>query len=191
MSNRGRGRGEDRGRGRGGPGRGGPAGRGGGRGPVEIFQASTPARIDARINTSDSLVNAFKNLPISNDKPLRPGYGALGRPITLRANFFAVHVPKTPIFDYSVQITPDADVKSQPMRARIYQLLEQTPQMAPYRGYIAHDKRARLVSARQLEQPLNVQFQYHDEGEPLRPKAKSLNVEITFVRQLDTSELTK
>jgi eukaryotic translation initiation factor 2C len=109
----------------------------------------------------------------------------------LRANFFAIKVPKTPIFDYSVDITPKADVKSQSMKSRVFQLLEQSAQMAPHKSHIAHDKGARLVSAQELPQPLNVQLQYHDEGEPLRADAKTLNVEITFVRTLDTTELNK
>lgn len=212
--NRGRGRGSDN---RGGPPRGGGAPRGGGGdrgggpprggfdrggpprgggggfrgGPPGIFQANIPAQVDARITTSDQLVASFKKLAVSNEMPLRPGYGKLGREITLRANFFAIKVPKTPIYDYSVDITPKTEVKSLSMRSRAFQLLEQTPEMAPHRGYIAHDKGMRLVSAKKLPQPFNLQFKYHDEGEPLGERAKTLTVEILFVRELDTTQLNK
>jgi hypothetical protein len=178
-----------------GPRGGGRGGGGGGsrsRPPAEIFQANVPARIDSRITASDELVNAFKRVAVVDSRPLRPGYGTLGRPITLRANFFAVRVPKTPIFDYSIDIKPKADVKSQSMRNRIFQLLDESQLLAPYRGYYAHDKSARLVSARPLVQPLNIQISYSEEGEPTsRPNAKVFNVEINFIRQLDMSELTK
>lgn len=181
---------------RGGPPRGGsgfvPRGGGGGRGgPPGIFQANVPAHIDPRISTSDQLVTAFKKLAVSTEMPLRPGYGKMGREITLRANFFAIKVPKKPIYDYNVEITPKTEVKSQSMRSRAFQLLEQSPEIAPHLGYIAHDKGARLVSAKELPQPLNLQFKYHDEGEPLRENAKMLTVEILFVRELNTNDLDK
>jgi eukaryotic translation initiation factor 2C len=172
------------------PSRGNRAG-GGSRAPAQIFQSDIPAHIDSRINSSDQLVKEFKKLAITKERPLRPGYGKLGRPITLRANFFAVRVPNVPIYDYSVDITPKTDLRSQPMRSRIFQLLERSEQIAPHLGHIAHDNGGRIISARPLVQPLSVEITYSEEGESPRPDGKVFMIEIAFIRQMDMTELTK
>lgn len=122
--------------------------------------------------------------------PLRPGYGTLGRPITLRANFFPVRVPKGPIYDYNVEISPKTDINR--IKARLFVLLEQSPVCAPFKSHIAHDGSQRLVSAKQLPQPLDVQIPFYEDGEAgPRPDGKTYVASITYVRDLDTSELTK
>lgn len=160
-------------------------------GPV-IFAADEPAHVDARLAgvDQDALVAAFKKLGVKHELPLRPGYGKLGRAITLRANFFPVKVPKGPVFDYRVEITPKTDINR--LKTRIFQLLEQSPACAPHAGYIAHDRSERLVSARRLPQPLDVQVPFYDEGMTgPREGATVYNVSIIFSRELDTTQLTK
>ena len=170
--------------------RGAPRGQGFG-GPV-IFAADSPAHIPPRLEpvSHDQLIKSFKTLKVTNDRPLRPGYGTAGTPITLRANFFPVKVPKGPIYDYEVGITPKTDINR--LKARIFQLLELSPLCVPHLGYIAHDRSQRLVSARKLPQPLDIQVQFYDEGETgPRANATVYTVAITFTGELDTNRLTE
>ena len=105
----------------------------------------------------------------------------------MRANFFTVRLPKNPIFDYAVKITPDTGF---PIKKRIFQLLEQHPKISPHARFIAHDKSERIVSARRLEQPLEFKIDHYDEGAP-PTTTKPYQVEITLKATLDPQELTK
>lgn len=182
-------------RGRGGPPgggfRGGPRGRGGPGGPV-IFAEGSPAQSPPRLSdTSHSdLVTSFKALRVIPDRPLRPGYGTLGTAITLRSNFFPIRLPKGPIYDYNVDISPKTDIKR--LKIRIFQLLEQTPMCTPHLPYIAHDRSQRLVSARKLPQPLDIQVPFYEEEETApRAGATVYTVSIKFERELDIARLTQ
>ncbi|PCH34807.1 Piwi-domain-containing protein [Wolfiporia cocos MD-104 SS10] len=196
FSDRGRGfaRGAGQGpRGSGGPPRGsGGTGRGMGRGgpgaPAQVFAANTPARVDQRLNEVDQLVSSFKRLGVQDEKPLRPGFGTLGRPQVLRANFFAIKTTLKIIYDYDIAFTPKAQAGNE-RRARILQILEREPQYAPYVGFVAHDRSQRLVAAKKLPQPLSFQVQYLEEGETNpRPNALTFTVEIGFQRELKITQ---
>jgi eukaryotic translation initiation factor 2C len=177
-----------RGGGGGGP-RGNFRGRGGPTGPL-VFAENTPARIDTRLSTTDQLITSFKKLEVRNKLPLRPGFGTLGNAITLRANFFPIRIPKGPIYDYTVEITPKTDINR--LKGRIFFLLEQNPRCAEHLDYITHDNSQRLLSAKKLPQPLDIEVPFYEEGESKpRPKAKVYTVSIVFSRILDTSDLTK
>ncbi|OCH91556.1 Piwi-domain-containing protein [Obba rivulosa] len=206
-SGRGRARGGSgsRGQSRGSSPAGGPRGgggfdnRGGGRGggpprggPPQAF-APGIARIDSRATRdSDSLVAAFKRLNVSNEMPLRPGYGTLGRPLTLRANFFAVRIPKLPvIYDYDVSIEPATQARAERKR-RLFELLEQHPLYAPFVGHVAHDQSRRLVSSKQLPQPFSVTIQHYEEGEDgPRANALTFTVTITLTNELDVAQMDR
>lgn len=105
----------------------------------------------------------------------------------MRANFFAIRLPKDIIYDYKVKITPDP---GRGIGERIFQLLERHPRISPHARFIAHDKSERLVSARELEQPLEVTINHTDEGAP-PATAKPYQVEITLKDSLDPQQLTK
>lgn len=107
----------------------------------------------------------------------------------VRTNFFAVRLPKGPIFDYTVEITPDTFMRSE--KDRIFQLLEQHPTISPHVPFIAHDKSSRIVSARELEQPLEVQISYTNEEAPPTAVARPYQVRITFCKTLDPQQLTR
>ena len=40
------------------------------------------------------------------DLPTRPDFGTAGKAIKLRTNFFPVRVPKGPLYEYDVTISP-------------------------------------------------------------------------------------
>lgn len=122
--------------------------------------------------------------------PLRPGWGTTGREVMLRANFFALRLPKKmQIYDYKVAISPKARL-SGPYKARIFELLESSPEIAPHMGYIAHDRSERLVSARELPQPLELSLSYYEEGENgPRDGAQVYTITIELGSQLNTSDI--
>lgn len=157
-----------------------------------IFAENTPANVPPRLSDAShtDLINSFKSLAVNPERPVRPGYGTLGTPITLRANFFAVKLPKGPIFDYNIEISPKTDINH--LKKRIFELVEQSPMCAPHLPYIAHDHSQRLVSARELPQPLDISVPFYDdhETEP-RPNAKVYIVSIKFERQLHMGSMTQ
>ncbi|KAF5345034.1 hypothetical protein D9758_010462 [Tetrapyrgos nigripes] len=179
--------------GRGGGGRGGPTGGGGRGGPSGPVIFGNPSPVDTRLqgNAQDMLINAFRSLEISPDRPVRPGFGTRGKEITVRANFFPVRVPKDlVIYEYDVDIQPNTDIKR--LKKRIFELLEQSTPGQQMIRYIAHDKSKRLVSARQLPQPLNVAVPFYEDGEPgPRQNARVYTVSIKLIRQLNPSELVQ
>ena len=194
-----RGRGGSGGRGfepRGGGGRGfdrggGGRGRGGFGGPV-IFAENVPANVPDRLSPAklQQLITGLKSLQVKPERPLRPGYGTVGTPVTLRANFFAVKVPQGPVYDYTVAISPSTDVNR--LKARIFQLLELSSVGKAHLPYIAHDRSQRLVSARKLPQPLDIHIPYYDDHQDgPQPKAKVYTVSITFQRELDPRQLAR
>jgi eukaryotic translation initiation factor 2C len=196
---RGRG-GHDSGRGGGGGGRGfeprGGGGGGGGRGrgvggPV-IFAENVPAQVPPRLSVPnlEKLITGFKSLSVKPDRPLRPGYGTVGTPITLRTNFFAVKIPQGPIYDYTVEISPSTDFNK--LKARIFQLLELSPAGRSHLPYIAHDSSQRLISARKLPQPLIIPIKYYEDHlDGPSSNGKIYTVSITFQRELDPRQLTR
>ena len=84
-------------------------------------------------------------------------------------------------------MTPDP---GRGIKERIFQLLEQHPRISPHARFIAHDKGERIVSARQLEQPLELVIDHYDEGAP-PGNTKPYEVQITLKHTLDPQELTK
>ncbi|KAG2357054.1 Piwi-domain-containing protein [Suillus spraguei] len=166
---------------------------GGSRGGVPgdlIFRG--PASVDQRLATLDHLVSSFNKLAFKPERPHRPGFGTLGRQITLRANFFPVKLPKGPIYDYHVEITPSTDIKR--IRARLFELLKQSDQEGwqQFVPFIHHDGSQRLVSSKKLPQPLDVQVQYYEDGEAgPNTRSKTYTFAIMHTTDLDVAQLTK
>ncbi|KAL4242774.1 argonaute family protein [Abortiporus biennis] len=154
-------RGGDRGGFRGGRGRGGPPRAQGG-----ILAEGQPAVIDARLtdNSQDQLVVSFQRLKLNdNDLPTRPDFGTIGTPIKLRTNFFPVKVPKGPLYEYDVVITPAVSIRR--VKRRIFQLAEATNDWAEagMTRAVAHDHSSKLIAARLLPQPLEIKVPFTDE----------------------------
>lgn len=161
-------------------------------------------KVDARITSIDQGVQKFQALIRTNRQvkhPLRPGFGTLGTPILVRANFFALKFPKgLIIYEYKIDITAKSTSKSTsksesgPMKGRIIELLEESPDFDDYRGHIAHDSSEKMVSSRKLPQPLTIDITYRDDGEKsARPDAKRYTVSLVEVEnnELDTDLLTE
>lgn len=157
-----------------------------------IFAENVAPRIAPRLATAElqSLVEGFKSLKVKPERPLRPGWGTAGTAITVRANFFALRVPKGLIYDYVVEITPKTDINR--IKARLFELLERSPLCQPHVPYIAHDRSQRLVSAKKLPQPLDIQVPFYDDDEfGPGPNPKVYTVSIRFDREMDPRQLTR
>lgn len=165
---------------------------------ARIFQPGQPATIDGRVadNSDQALVASFKNLKLNpNELPLRPGFGTAGTAIKLRTNFFPVLFnPNRSFFEYNVIIHPVAGTAIRRVKRRIFQLAEQSPDWANFglRGIVAHDYSSKLISSKELPQPLVIKVQFFDEDES-GPKAggKEYTLTIEFIQTIDTSALAK
>ncbi|KAG6810227.1 hypothetical protein H0H92_012816 [Tricholoma furcatifolium] len=171
-------------------GRGGSFGGRGRGGSPGIYAENVPAIVPPRLDESHhtALVEAFKSLKVSADRPLRPGFGTLGTPITLRANFFAVKLPKGPFYDYVVEISPKTDINR--IKARIFEIVEGSAKFRPHLPYTAHDRSQRLVSAKKLPQPLDIQVPFFEAPDTSpRANAQVYIVSIRFERELKPAQL--
>jgi hypothetical protein len=143
------------------------------------------------------LIESFNRLNIGSnasgpERPPRPGYGTLGAPIKLRANFHAVRVPKNAVYYAYVVDIQGHRSNIREVRSRIFQLLEESPQCRQYKPHIAHDRSQRLISAKELPQPLTVQIQFYEEGESgPGSNATTYQVTIQFERTLDMKDVDR
>lgn len=160
-----------------------------------VFQANQPAPVDPRLldKSQDALVLAMKSISLKHDElPLRPGFGTSGRAIKLRANFFPVQLPKGPLFEYDVTISPDPKTMKR-VKRRIFQLAENSADWARFglKNAVAHDHSAKLISSKLLPQPLVITVPFVEEDEPTKPSGKEYVLTIEFARNIDTSALVK
>ena len=143
------------------------------------------------MNELDGLVQSFRRLQVQPEMPLRPGWGQLGKAGVVRANFFAVKLPpKATYYEYEIAISPKAQAKGD-RRARIMQLVEESPQFSQYVRHVAHDRTQRMVSAQKLPQPLEIPIRYREEDQQDDPNALTFTVEIKFLGELNTSTLVQ
>lgn len=172
-------------------------GRGGGPAvPEPTVQAPPegPANLDPRISSMQAGVEKFKTVSLVRKdpkNPLRPGFGTLGTPIVVRANFFALKFPRgLIIYDYRVEFNPTTDIGR--LKGRILDLLLASPQFTRFKAIVAHDRSERLIAARELPQPLSVDIRFVEEGETqASAKAKTYTVKVTKTGELNTDALHK
>ncbi|PCH34396.1 argonaute-like protein [Wolfiporia cocos MD-104 SS10] len=169
-----------------------------------VFMHNVPAKIDARLanDSQDALVKKLRSSTLSDtDLPARPDFGTVGRLINLRTNYFPVSLPKGPLFEYDVAISPPMRLKR--VRRRIFQQAEQTSEwkQAGMLGRVAHDNASRLISCFELPQPLEIKLQHRDvdggkakSDGPQRAKKNDdpgYTMIITYQRELETESLRR
>lgn len=87
-------------------------------------------------------------------------------------------------------MTPKTDIGR--LKGRIIELMEQLPEFAKFKAFVAHDKSQRLICCRALPQPLKFNITFIEEGETTpRDNAKSYNIELKKTGELNTEDLTK
>ncbi|PSR75783.1 hypothetical protein PHLCEN_2v8900 [Hermanssonia centrifuga] len=178
---------------------------------VVVVAALTVAAVVSIVDEAETegVLEAGAALENKADLPTRPDFGTVGQEIKLRTNFFPVKVPKGPLYEYDVNITPAVSVKR--VKRRIFQLAEQAVDWANagMSARVAHDHASKLIAADKLPQPLviTVPFTDEDEGEELPQskskggkkgdkkadkkvdKKKEYTLTITFVQDLETQSL--
>lgn len=168
--------------------------------PLELCSVfsdpSQATEFDPRLRSTeqDALIRSFQALSLDkqgSDIPVRPGWGTVGTPIKLRSNFFAVKVPKGPLYEYDVKITPAATARR--LKKRVFELLEECVDFEKYKNFIAHDGSSKVIAARQLPQPLVIlDVPYYDEDEDGPDEnSKTYSFEFNYVQTLDLSTLVK
>lgn len=140
-------------------------------------------------------MQSFQKIKLGPDNlPLRPDFGVKGRAIKLRANFFAVKVPKNPFFEYDVALSPTTGTAMRRVKRRIFQLAEKTTDWTRngLKGNVAHDHATKLIAAKKLPQPLVIRVPYYDEDEDgPKPGGKEYTLTIEYARDVDTQSLLK
>ncbi|KAI9049000.1 hypothetical protein LZ554_006849 [Drepanopeziza brunnea f. sp. 'monogermtubi'] len=207
-------RGDSSGGGRGGGGRGGGGGyrgdfggRGGGGGggyrkdkPVLVYKdptkqpnephpppdAQTLAIETAYTANAKSLGGAMASTSLTKLMPNRPGFGTLGKKITVYANYFKVIAPANlSLTRYNVEVAPAATGRK---LARIFQLLLEQPEFTG----LATEWKSMIISPRVLDIPdgFTVQIPYLAEGqdEPLE-RAITYTVRVITPLTFSVSEL--
>src|SRR5712671_6664732 len=105
-----------------------------------------------------------------------------GKPIKLRTNFFPVRVPKGPLHEYDISISPQQGLSSRRVKRRIFQLAENTQDWASngLKDRVAHDSSAKMVAADVLPQPLTINVPYFEEDEKSGPEQEKKEYELTI-----------
>ena len=165
-----------------------------------VFAPNQPAVVDGRLtdNSQEALLASFRSLAIrDNDLPLRPDFGKFGTPVKLRTNFFPVKVPKGPLFEYDVAISPASGTAIRRVKRRIFQLAENTPGWTQYglKGIVAHDHSSKLIAAKKLPQPLAITVPFYEENDEnpkdSKKEKKEYTLTITYIQDLETQSLCK
>lgn len=117
-----------------------------------------------------------------------------GKPIKLRTNFFPIRVPKGPLHEYDVSISPEG-VSNRRVRRRIFQLAEGTQDWFSngLKGRVAHDSSAKLIAANPLPQPLTITVTYLEDddvqGSIKEQGKKEYTLTIKYTRPIETDGL--
>jgi hypothetical protein len=116
----------------------------------------------------------------------------LGKPIKLRTNFFPIRVPKGPLQEYDVNISPQA-TSNRRVKRRIFQLAEKTQDWASngLKGCVSHDSSAKLIAAKLLPQPLTVTVPYFEEDDDsnIEEITKEYTLTIKYIQPIETDSL--
>jgi eukaryotic translation initiation factor 2C len=155
-----------------------------------------PAPVDTRLTdqSQDELVLSLAGLSLNrgDDLPSRPGFGTVGKPVTLRANFYPVRLPTKDLYEYNVDITPKTAIKR--VKRRIFHLAEQNPAWANLRGKVAHDYSSKIISSFKLPQPLELEVPFYDEDEAAPvpgSKSKTYKLTINFVQPIEMESIQR
>jgi eukaryotic translation initiation factor 2C len=105
----------------------------------------------------------------------------------LRTNFFPIRIPKGPLHEYDVGISPK-EVSNRRVRRRIFQLAENSQDWVSngLKGRVAHDSSAKLIAANILPQPLSITVRYYEEDDDQGNGKKEFTLDINYARSLET-----
>ncbi|KIJ40471.1 hypothetical protein M422DRAFT_49170 [Sphaerobolus stellatus SS14] len=161
------------------------------------YHFDTPAKFEPRVKQEgDVLVNKLKNSTLSGGEglkpPMRPGYGTKGTEISVRENYFALKVPKGPLYEYKIYYEPGVTLKR--MRKRLLQILEDAPEFASYKNIVAHDFSEKLIAGEPLPQPKNNPLGFNVklfDADDVGPdeRSKSYKIMIQFANEINMTNI--
>ncbi len=116
-----------------------------------------------------------------------------GKSIKLRTNFFPIRVPKGPLYEYDISISPQQGIASRRIKRRIFQLAENTQDWASngLKDRVAHDSSAKLVAADVLPQPLTINVPYFEEDEEsgVGREMREYILTVKYIQPIETDSL--
>lgn len=115
-----------------------------------------------------------------------------GKSIKLRTNFFPIRVPKGPLHEYDISISPEQGLSGRRVKRRIFQLAENTQDWASngLKDRVAHDYSAKMVAATILPQPLTVNVPYFEEDEESGAQGKrEYTLTIKYIQPIEIDGL--
>lgn len=136
----------------------------------------------------------MKNLTLKTGEsvlPRRPGHGTVGRATWVRANHFPVTIPDTNIYQYDVKLVPE--VKNRRKLKRMFEILENHAEFAPYASHTATDYGKIIVSTKPLNpttgggvenrhaDKVTVKVAYTDSDESQKPTSDPPPKEYSFI----------
>jgi eukaryotic translation initiation factor 2C len=154
------------------------------------------ARIEAETEAAWKQATAKGALPGSGSvacptMPQRPGFGTIGRPITLWANFFSLMVKSQAdleFFRYSLKVTGSPEPTGKKLKRVVRLLLDD--HLSTYGNSIVTDFSANLFSRVKLQGDAAYRVLYRTEGEEeARPDAKTYEVRVSLSGSLTVSDL--
>ncbi|KAG1761419.1 ribonuclease H-like domain-containing protein [Suillus occidentalis] len=160
--------------------------------PARPQRASQGGKADQMLCLhEEALVELRREVGIRCERPIRPGFGTLGEPVTLVANFFAVKITNPLIYTYHVKIEPIKNAKD--VQRRLLLLLEQTNNQAwqSVRTFVAFNGRETLVAAKELPQPMQISLSFFEEGQTSGPNSPEYTVSIELVHKWELSKLKR
>lgn len=158
--------------------------------PASPQQASQGGEAGELLRSHEQALEKMRGeVGIRYDRPIRPGFGTLGEPVTLVANFFAVKITKSLIYTYRVKVEPTRNAKD--VQRRLLLLLEQSNNQAwqSVKSFVAFDGRETLVSAKELPQPMQISVRFFEEGQTPGPNLPEYTVSLELLRKWDISKL--
>lgn len=129
----------------------------------------------------------------SDVMPARPGYGTEGQPITVYANYVQLVPPSDlTLYSYDVgEIKPDVVGKKRTQIIRL--LINESPELASYRGDMVTDFKSTLISRTKLDlggDARNIEVTYKSEGEDdPKDRAPKYTISVKHTKTMTVGDL--
>lgn len=156
-------------------------------------QGDTVPAPDASVTkTEDTLAKALVGQETAHQRyPERPGYGTVGEPVTLYANYLPLSLTSKPLFRYHIEIPPDATGRQptgRKARQIVHLLLDE--HFLQFQNGIATDYRSTLISREELPNTEEYDVRYRDEYEDEYPEnPRVYHVTCQYTGQLNAGDL--
>ncbi|KAG0692979.1 hypothetical protein DFH29DRAFT_1042568 [Suillus ampliporus] len=140
--------------------------------PARPQQASQGGGTDELLRSHEQALHKMRcEVDIRYEQPIRPGFGTLGNLVTLLANFFALKITNPLIYTYHVKVEPTR--KARDVQCCLLSLLEQTNSQTWQRvkSFVAFDGKEKLVSAKEMPQPMKIPVKFFEEGQMPGPNS--------------------